>query len=138
MLFYLGKDVLRWLDQCFEWAQHVPELQEADLPRQSFAAMLTADPPAAVKEKLIRWGVSDYVSIFSRAIGLNALFSEPPVFTALSEEFLRNYHRYADCLFQLLPRFAATTDARQRQFPVRSLRLQRVLTAARSGMGNGV
>jgi hypothetical protein len=100
MLFYLGKDVLRWLDQCFEWAQHVPELQEADLPRQSFAALLTADPPAAVREKLIRWGVSDYVSIFSRAIGLNALFTEPPVFTNLSEEFLRNYHRYADCLFR--------------------------------------
>ena len=61
---------------------------------------MTADPPATVKEKLIRWGVSDYISIFSRAIGLNALFTEPPGFNTLSEEFLRNYHRYADCLFQ--------------------------------------
>ena len=25
MLFFLGKDVFRWIDQCVEWAQRVPE-----------------------------------------------------------------------------------------------------------------
>ncbi len=100
MLFYLGKDVFRWLDQCLEWVERIPELHEADIHRQSFAGMLTSNPPDAVKEKLIRWGVSDYMSIFSRAIGLNAMFTEPPAFTSLSEELLRNYHRYADSLFQ--------------------------------------
>jgi hypothetical protein len=53
-----------------------------------------------VKEKLTRWGVLDYVSIFSRAIGLNAMFASPPTFDTLAEEFLRNYHRYADSLYR--------------------------------------
>jgi len=100
MLYFLGKDVFRWIEQCVEWGQRVPELSGAGIRSQSFAAMLTADPPEAVKEKLVRWGVADYVSIFTRAIGLNAMFIQPPAFDALSEEFLRNYHRYADGLCQ--------------------------------------
>ncbi len=99
MLFYLGKDVFRWLDQCLEWTERTPELAGAEIHRQSFAGLLTASPPDAVKDKLIRWGVADYVSIFSRAIGLNAAFAEPPAFHCLSEEFLRNYHRFADFLY---------------------------------------
>jgi hypothetical protein len=100
MLYFLGKDVFRWIEQCVEWGQRVPELSVsgADIRPQSFAALLTADPPEAVKEKLVRWGVADYVSIFTRAVGLNAMFIQPPVFDILSEEFLRNYHRYADFL----------------------------------------
>jgi hypothetical protein len=78
----------------------VPELSGAEIRPQSFAALLTADPPEAVKEKLVRWGVVDYVSIFTRALGLNAMFIQPPVFDSLAEEFLRNYHRYADFLYQ--------------------------------------
>lgn len=100
MLYFLGKDVFRWLDQCFEWAERIPELHGADICRQSFAAFLTAGAPDNVKQKLIRWGVSDFVAIFSRAIGLNCAFAEPPPFDCLAEEFLQSYHRYADCLFQ--------------------------------------
>jgi hypothetical protein len=100
MLFFLGKDVFRWLDQCLDWAARVPELREGELRRQSFAALLTATTPPDVKEKLKRWGVVDYVSIFCRAIGLNAVFASPPQFNDLAEEFLRNYHRYADALFR--------------------------------------
>jgi hypothetical protein len=99
MLFFLGKDILRWLDQCSEWARRIPELEAVDIRRQSFAGLLTARPPAGVKDKLIQWGVADYVSIFSQAIGLNAIFLEPPAFESLAEEFLRNYHRYADSLY---------------------------------------
>jgi hypothetical protein len=100
MLYFLGKDVLRWIEQCVEWGQRVPELSGAEIRPQSFAALLTADPPEAVKEKLVRWGVVDYVSIFTRAIGLNAMFIQPPAFDTLAEEFLRNYHRYADFLYR--------------------------------------
>ena len=100
MLYFLGKDVLRWIDQCVEWSQRVPELSGAEIRPQSFAALLTADPPESVKEKLVRWGVVDYVSIFTRAIGLNAMFIQPPAFDILAEEFLRNYHRYADFLYR--------------------------------------
>ncbi|HUI57949.1 MAG TPA: hypothetical protein VLY04_23390 [Bryobacteraceae bacterium] len=100
MLFFLGKDVLRWLDQCMDWASRVPELGDAQIRPQSFANLLTHGTPEDVKEKLVRWGVTDYVSIFSRAIGLNTLFTAPPAFELLAEEFLRNYHRYADFLYR--------------------------------------
>lgn len=100
MLFFLGKDVFRWIDQCMECADRFPELKGTELHPQSFAGLLTQSPPAPVKDKLIRWGVADYASIFSRAIGLNSLFALPPTLDNLAESFLRNYHRYADVLFQ--------------------------------------
>jgi len=100
MLFFLGKDVFRWLGQCQECAARIPELSGVELPGQSFAGLLTASPPPAVKEKLIRWGVADHASVFSRAIGLNAVFAQPPALEGLSGEFLRNYHRYADLMFR--------------------------------------
>jgi hypothetical protein len=100
MLFFLGKDIFRWISQCLEWLEREPQLQSAELTGQSFAALLTTDPPETVRQKLIQWGVADYSSIFSRAIGLKAVFAEPPEFDRLAEEFLRSYHRYADSLYQ--------------------------------------
>jgi hypothetical protein len=100
MLYFLGKDVFRWIEQCGEWASRVPDLEGLEIHRQSFAGLLTASPPQSVKEKLVRWGVVDYVSIFSRSIGLNAVFAEPPKLEELAEDFLRNYHRYADTLYR--------------------------------------
>lgn len=107
MLFFLGKDVFRWMDQCAEWAARLPELRVLELPQQSFGTLLTNQPPPTVREKLLRWGVSDYISIFSRAIGLHAVFAEPPALDLMTAEFLRNYYRYADALYrtwlELLP-----------------------------------
>jgi hypothetical protein len=100
MLFFLGKDVFRWIDQCVEWAQRTPEFAAMEIRRQSFAGLLTKDPPEAVREKLVRWGVADYESIFSRAIGMNAMFVSPPALETLNENFLRNYHRYPDYLYR--------------------------------------
>jgi hypothetical protein len=98
MLFFLGKDVFRWIEQCVEWAGATPDLRSSNIQPQSFVTLLASSPPQAVRDKLVRWGVADYGSIFSRAIGLNVLFSQPPTFDGVSEEFLRNYHRYADAL----------------------------------------
>jgi len=100
MLFFIGKDVMRWLEQCTEWASRVPEFQHAPIRRQSFARLIAVCPPEEVREKLTRWGVTDYLAIFSRAIGFNALFSEPPPLEILSQDFLLNYHRYGDLLYQ--------------------------------------
>jgi hypothetical protein len=100
MLYYLGKDVCRWIGQCQEFAQRQPELADADLAPQSFAGLLTAEPPENVRQKLVGWGVADYVSIFARAIGLNSVFAEPPPLSLLNPAFLRNYHRCADYLFR--------------------------------------
>lgn len=100
MLFFLGKDVFRWIDQCVEWAGRVTELAGSALRHQSFAGLLTTCPPERVREKLIRWGVADHPAIFSRAIALNTLFLAPPAFETLSEEFLSHYHRYADAVYR--------------------------------------
>ncbi|HUP04177.1 MAG TPA: hypothetical protein VMU19_09315 [Bryobacteraceae bacterium] len=100
MLYFLGKDVHRWLGQCRECASRIPELEGAEIREQSFSGLLTGCPPASVREKLIRWGVADYSTVFSRAVGLNAVFSQPPSLESLAEEFLRNYHRYADAMYR--------------------------------------
>jgi hypothetical protein len=101
MLFYLGKDLLRWIDQCVEWAQRIPELQASGLCRQSFSDLLVEHTPGEVCEKLARWGVADYGAIFRRAIGLNTVFVEPPDSAGLTDDFLRGYHRYADALYRI-------------------------------------
>ncbi|SRR5579883_972939 len=99
MLFYLGKDVMRWIDQCLEFTSRQPGLSGLGIRHQSFAALLVDHTPEPVQAKLRRWGVSDYRSIFMRAIALNTLFAAAPDRRALSEEFIRNYYRYADQIF---------------------------------------
>jgi hypothetical protein len=96
MLFYLGRDVLRWIDQCAEGLRREPELRNTGIEPQSFASLLIDDPPAHVREKLTNWGVQDYRAIFARSIGLNAIFAEPPDQSFLAPDFIRHYHYYAD------------------------------------------
>lgn len=100
MLFFLGKDILRWMEQCQECAERIPMLRDALVNARSFAALLTAGPPANVKQKLTSWGVADHASIFTRGLGINSLFARPPELDELSAEFLNHYHRYADHLFR--------------------------------------
>jgi hypothetical protein len=100
MLYYLGKDVLRWIDQCQDLVERTPELCGKDLRVQSFAGLLTGNPPDRVREKLLAWGVTDYAAVFARAIGLNSIFTEPPKFDLLTGQFLASYHHYGDALFQ--------------------------------------
>lgn len=99
MLFFLGKDVVRWMGQCVEFSERIPELAGSTIYEQSFARLLTRHMPEAVGLKLQGWGVHDAGVIFARAIALNHLFAEPPQYDHLAASFLRNYHRYADSLF---------------------------------------
>ncbi len=99
MLFYVGKDIMRWIDQCLEFVSREPDLQNTGIRYQSFAELLVNHAPSPVQAKLRRWGVSDYRSIFTRALGLNTLLAAPPERYCLSDEFIRNYYRYADQLF---------------------------------------
>lgn len=96
MLFYVGKDLMRWIDQCLELVERDPSLREGGIRYQSFAALLVDAPPLRIQAKLKKWGVADYKSIFARALGLNALYADVPPPHVLSEEFIRNYYRYAD------------------------------------------
>jgi hypothetical protein len=99
MLYFVGKDLSRWIGQCVEWIDSTHGLEHEGIREQSFAAYLTANTPAPVQEKLRHWGVYDFASIFMRALGLHTAFAEPPAFEHLSRDFILNYHRYADFLF---------------------------------------
>jgi len=99
MLYYVGKDLVRWIEQCLEFATR----NRAELPSgivyQSFAALLIQEAPANIQAKLRKWGVADYKSIFTRALGLQCLFANAPDRQMLSDDFVRNYYKYADQMF---------------------------------------
>jgi len=99
MLFFVGKDLLRWIAHCLDFVSSIPELKDAGIREQSFAEFLVQNPPEKVRTKLRGWGVFDFKSIFSRAIGLNSVFCEPPDENQVSVEFIRNYFRFADHMF---------------------------------------
>ena len=99
MLFYVGKDLSRWLDQCTEFTSRDAVLNSLGVRRQSFAALLIEDSPETVREKLRQWGVVDYKAIFTRALGLNSVFAELPQRSSLSDHFVSNYYRFADHMF---------------------------------------
>jgi hypothetical protein len=99
MLFFLGKDVARWVEQCQEFVEHTEDLQNLDIRLQSFAGLLIQQPPENVRSKLMTWGVSDYASVFARGIGLYSVFTEPPKFDQLTAQFLTSYHHYADAMY---------------------------------------
>ncbi len=100
MLYYVGKDLVRWIEQCLEFVTRQPDLKDLGIRHQSLAAHLVQNPPPTVETKLRKWGVADYRSIFSRAMGLNLLLADVPPRDMLAEEFVRNYYRYADQIFQ--------------------------------------
>jgi hypothetical protein len=113
MLFYVGKDLLRWIEQCMEMVERTPELRGLGIRHQSFAAFLVNHTPPAVQVKLRKWGVADYKSIFSRALGINVLLAEAPQRDQLASEFIRNYYRYADQLFVMRQEEVAFADITQ-------------------------
>ncbi|MBI4902563.1 MAG: hypothetical protein HY820_02945 [Acidobacteria bacterium] len=116
MLFYLGRDLLRWIEQCMEVVERDHSLRRTGIRSQSFSTMLVEDPPDNVREKLKAWGVADYKAIFSRALGLNAIFTEIPLRDGLNIEFIRNYYRYADHMFACSQQMNAFTEIRSRNF----------------------
>jgi hypothetical protein len=116
MLFYVGRDLERWIEQCVEMTQRDPILAASGIGAPGFIQLLVEHPPEAVKEKLKKWGVADYKAIFTRAIGLNTLFAELPERTILSAEFIRHYYRYADHIFTCWQSGAASTSLPPKHF----------------------
>jgi hypothetical protein len=99
MLYYVGKDLVRWIDQSLEHVERQPGFRDSGIKFQSFAAYLVNHTPPAVQAKLRKWGVADFKSIFMRALGLNAILSGVPDRGILADDFVRNYYRYADAIF---------------------------------------
>lgn len=107
MLCLAGKDVMRWIAQCSDFAGRDETLAKAGLRPQSFADLLVNHTPPAVAARFESWGVTDYRRVFSRAIGANAIFPDPPAFGAISTEFLEEYYAYTDSLFACYQGLAA-------------------------------
>jgi hypothetical protein len=100
MLFYVGKDVNRWIEQCLECTARVPELRRREIEWQSFARFLIEHTPEDVKHKLCDWGVVDYKALFMRGLGLHSVFAEVPERSQLTDGFIRNYYHFADQMYE--------------------------------------
>ena len=116
MLFYVGKDLVRWIEQSLEHVERHPGFRDSGIKFQSFASYLVNNTPAAVQAKLRKWGVADFKSIFMRAIGLNAILAAVPERGILADDFIRNYYRYADSIFLCRQSQTQFTDISQMNF----------------------
>ncbi|MGD0363352.1 MAG: hypothetical protein ABSC93_20920 [Bryobacteraceae bacterium] len=99
MLSLVGKDVMRWIEQCVDFASRDELLANAAIRGQSFADLLVNRTPPAVAARFESWSVLDYRRILARGIGVNAVFPNPPDFGVISAHFLEEYYAYADALF---------------------------------------
>jgi hypothetical protein len=116
MLYYVGKDLTRWVEQSLEHVDRQPAFRESGIKFQSFAAYLVNNTPVSVQAKLRKWGVADFKSIFMRALGLNAILAAVPDRGILADDFVRNYYRYADSIFLCRQSQAQYTDIAHMNF----------------------
>lgn len=96
MLFYIGKDLTRWTEQCTEAALASRLFEGRRIRPETFAVLLVQHVPPHVRTKLEQWGVLDFSALFRRSIGLHAVFCDLPAVNALNGDFLRRYHRHLD------------------------------------------
>jgi hypothetical protein len=96
MLYYIGKDVARWTEQCMETTESAGIFEDRKLRPETFGVLLVQHVPAHVRVKLEGWGVLDFCALFRRSLGLHAVFHEIPPAENFSPDFLRRYHRYLD------------------------------------------
>jgi hypothetical protein len=96
MLYYIGKDLIRWMEQCAESANASGRFANSRIRPETFAILLVQHVPAHVRAKLEGWGVLDFCALFRRSIGLHAIFQDFPGVESFTPEFLRRYHRHLD------------------------------------------
>ena len=100
MLYYIGKDIMRWTEQCAETVAISGAFEGRRIRPETFAVFLVQHVPSHVRTKLEGWGVLDFCSLFRRSLGLHAVFHELPASESFSPGFLRRYHRYLDQWFE--------------------------------------
>jgi hypothetical protein len=96
MLFYIGKDLTRWTEQCTETAALSTGFEGRQIRPETFAVLVVQNVPAHVRSKLEGWGVLDFAALFRRSIGLHTVFAELPLAAGMNPDFLRRYHRHLD------------------------------------------
>ena len=100
MLFYIGKDLTRWMEQCAESVIFSGEFEGWRIKPETFAVFLVQHVPDHVRSKLESWGVLDFCALFRRSIGLHTVFHEFPFPETFSPDFLRRYHRHLDLWYE--------------------------------------
>ena len=100
MLYYIGKDIARWAEQCAETVAASGAFEGRRIRPETFAVFLVQHVPPHVRTKLEGWGVLDFCSLFRRSVGLHAVFQDMPPAESLSPPFLRRYHRYLDLWYE--------------------------------------
>jgi hypothetical protein len=108
MLYYIGKDLIRWMEQCSESATASRKFADVRIRPETFAVVLVQHVPTHVRAKLEGWGVLDFCALFRRSIGLHAIFQEFPPVQAFTADFLRRYHRHLDQWYEYRLREAAS------------------------------
>jgi hypothetical protein len=99
MLCFVGKDLMRWVRQCADFASRDALLLQAAITERSFADLLVNRTPPNIAVRFREWGVQEYSNILARSIGLNAIFPGPPEYKVLTDEFLEDLSAYADSLY---------------------------------------
>ena len=107
MLYYIGKDLVRWMEQCTETADASDRFTNLRIRPETFAVVLVQHVPSHVRAKLEGWGVLDFSALFRRSVGLHAVFQEFPPVEAFTPDFLRRYHRHLDQWYEYRLREAA-------------------------------
>jgi hypothetical protein len=100
MLFYIGKDVCRWTEQCAESVAVAKAFPDRRVRPETFAVFLVQHIPAHVRAKLEAWGVLDFCALFRRSIGLHAVLQDLPPAESFQSEFLRRYHKHLDYWYE--------------------------------------
>jgi hypothetical protein len=116
MLYYIGKDLMRWLGQCVETVEASGFFSGRLIRPETFAVFLIEGMPTHVQAKLEGWGVVDFCSLFRRAIGLHSVLNELPPPEAFVGEFLRVYHRFVDAWYEQRLRETAFDRPRPDEF----------------------
>jgi len=116
VLALVGKDVMRWIAQCVDFAARDEVLALGGTRPQSFADLLVNYTPPAVARRFESWGVADYRRIVARGIGINAVFPEPPAYEMIASEFLEDYYAYADSLYTCYLRLTRFTQLEPASF----------------------
>lgn len=100
MLFYIGKDITRWMEQCAETVRASGLFEGRHIGAETFAIILVQHVPPHVRTKLEAWGVLDFCALFRRSIGLHAIFHDFPPLESFAPDFLRRYHRHLDLWYE--------------------------------------
>jgi hypothetical protein len=116
MLFYIGKDLTRWMEQCAESAIFSGQFEGRRIKPETFAAFLVQHVPDHVRMKLESWGVLDFCALFRRSIGLHTVFHDFPLPETFSPDFLRRYHRQLDLWYEQRLRDSVFDRPQPRQF----------------------